>query len=132
MNSDIEQLIHDVLHGEASEQERQRLSEWITADESNAKAYLRIAMDERAIRTNLERASARSVDALDESLEGRDDGMTLAELVRAEAEADAPLVELIDLRPTWWQEHAKPLLAVAGRCGRDACGADRVGGDPVR
>lgn len=114
MTPEIEQLIHDVLHGQASDEDRQRLSDWITSSEGNARAYLRVAMDERGIKAHLERASARSLDALDESPDDSGAGMLLAELARAEAAVDAPLVELIDLRTSWVREHAKPLLAAAG------------------
>ncbi|MFK7790352.1 MAG: FecR domain-containing protein [Phycisphaeraceae bacterium] len=112
--NEIEQLIHDVLHGKASDEDRQRLSDWVTASEDNARHYLRVAMDERSIQKYLERDAARSLDALDASMDDSGAGMLLAELARAEAAVDAPVVELFDLRITWWRENAKPLMACAG------------------
>ena len=92
MNRDTEQLIHDVLHGNASSRDRQRLSDWITAGEANAKAYLRIAMDERAIQANLERAEAKSVEQLADSPDDSNAGAVLAELAQFEARAEqAPI-----------------------------------------
>ncbi|MBX2852179.1 MAG: LamG domain-containing protein [Phycisphaeraceae bacterium] len=94
MTPEIEQLIHDVLHGDASDAGRQRLSGWVTADEANARAYLRVVMDERAIRSNLERDAARSVEALSDSPDDSRAGIVLAELTKLEAEAKAPIITL--------------------------------------
>ena len=114
MTPEIEQLIHQVLHGRADEADCQRLSAWITQSDDNARAYCRVAMDERAIRVGLERESSRSLESLAYSPDDSGAGMILAELARAEANAHAPLVELIDLRTTWWQDHAKTLAVAAG------------------
>ncbi|MEM9346393.1 MAG: LamG-like jellyroll fold domain-containing protein [Planctomycetota bacterium] len=89
MTPEIEQLIHDVLHGDASTEDQQRLSEWIVADEANAKAYLRITMDERAMRVNLERAEARSVEQLADSPDDTNAGAVLAELAELEERSTA-------------------------------------------
>lgn len=113
MTPEIEQLIHEVLHGRAGEADCRRLSAWITASDDNARAYCRVAMDERAIRTSLECEASRSLESLAYSPDDSGAGMILAELARAEANAHAPLVELIDLRTTWWQDHAKTLAAAA-------------------
>ncbi|MEO0475294.1 MAG: FecR domain-containing protein [Planctomycetota bacterium] len=88
MTPEIEQLIHDVLHGDATAEDQQRLSDWIAADEANAKAYLRITMDERAIRTNLERAEARSVEQLADSPDDTNAGAVLAELAEIEERSE--------------------------------------------
>ncbi|MGB0767798.1 MAG: FecR domain-containing protein [Phycisphaeraceae bacterium] len=114
MTSEIEALIHEVLHGRADAQARERLSEWIVADANHARAYARLAMDERAIATSLQRASARSLEALSDSPEDSVAGLLLAELARAEDEAQPALVELIDLKTNWFAEHGRALAWAAG------------------
>ncbi|MEM6258979.1 MAG: LamG-like jellyroll fold domain-containing protein [Planctomycetota bacterium] len=89
MTPEIEQLVHDVLHGDAGDEDRQRLSEWVVADEANAKAYLRVTMDERAMRVNLERAEARSVEQLSDSPDDTNAGAVLAELAELEERSAA-------------------------------------------
>ena len=49
IDSAIEQLIHESLHGHLGPAERDRLNDWITQSPDNARAYYRVMLDEQAI-----------------------------------------------------------------------------------
>ena len=115
MTPEIEQLIHDVLHGRADDEQRLRLSDWIAEREDNARAYYRVAMDERAIRAGLECDAARSLGQLADSPDDSGAGLVLAELARAEAKAHPPLVAVAGARrASWLAGRGQPLAWAAG------------------
>ena len=102
MTHDIEQLIHDVLHGQATDADAQRLSDWIVASKENAIAYYRVLSDERAIHRCLEHDAMRAVSELSDEPGSEDAGLVLSELAEAEANAKASLVELVQIKDRRW------------------------------
>lgn len=103
MNQDIEQLIHDVLHGQATAEDAQRLSDWIASSKDNARVYYRVLSDERAIQRCLEQDSARAVDHVSSHPDDSAAGLVLAELAEAEANAEASVVEWVEIKDRRWR-----------------------------